>query len=139
MYKHILLAADGSENSVRATKEAIKLASAMPDSLIDVVFVADFNKSKSDVLHAGTAERLEVERRRKLMPIESLIRDASIKSKITILKGTPGPEIVRYANEKKVDIVVIGSRGLNGLQEMVLGSVSHKVMKRVNCPALIVK
>ncbi|EGR8654283.1 universal stress protein, partial [Listeria monocytogenes] len=33
----------------------------------------------------------------------------------------------------------IGSRGLNSLQEMVLGSVSHKVMKRVNCPALIVK
>lgn len=35
--------------------------------------------------------------------------------------------------------VLVGSRGLNLLQEMVLGSVSHKVMKRVHCPALIVK
>ena len=139
MYKHILLAADGSENSMRAAKEAIKLAGTLPDSLIDIVFVADFNKSKNDVLHAGTAEKLELERRRKLMPIESLIRESGLKSKVTILKGAPGPEIVRYANEKAVDIVVIGSRGLNSLQEMVLGSVSHKVMKRVNCPALIVK
>lgn len=56
-----------------------------------------------------------------------------------ILHGTPGPEIIKYANEQQVDLVVIGSRGLNSLQEMVLGSVSHKVMKRVNCPALIVK
>jgi nucleotide-binding universal stress UspA family protein len=139
MYKHILLAADGSENSMRAAKEAIKLAGTLPDSLIDIVFVADFNKSKNDVLHAGTAEKLELERRRKLMPLESLIRESGLKSKVTILKGAPGPEIVRYANEKAVDIVVIGSRGLNSLQEMVLGSVSHKVMKRVNCPALIVK
>lgn len=139
MYKHILLAADGSENSMRAAKEAIKIAGKLPDSLIDIVFVADFNKSKNDVLHAGTAEKLELERRRKLMPIESLIRESGLKSKVTILKGAPGPEIVRYANEKAVDIVVIGSRGLNSLQEMVLGSVSHKVMKRVNCPALIVK
>jgi nucleotide-binding universal stress UspA family protein len=58
---------------------------------------------------------------------------------LIVLCGEPGPEIVKYANEQKVDIVVIGSRGLNALQEMVLGSVSHKVMKRVNCPALIVK
>lgn len=48
-------------------------------------------------------------------------------------------KIVKYANDQKVDIVVIGSRGLNALQEMVLGSVSHKVMKRAHCPALIVK
>lgn len=41
--------------------------------------------------------------------------------------------------KNKVDIVVIGSRGLNTLQEMVLGSVSHKVMKRVHRPAMIVK
>ncbi|RCK13159.1 universal stress protein [Bacillus licheniformis] len=49
------------------------------------------------------------------------------------------PAIVSYANHHDVDIVIIGSRGLNTLQEMVLGSVSHKVAKRVKCPVLIVK
>jgi nucleotide-binding universal stress UspA family protein len=139
MYKHILLAADGSKNSIRAAKEAVRLAGAMPDSLIEVVYVVDFNKAKNEVLHANSVESLELERRAKLVSIEKLIKEANIKVKITILKGTPGPEIVRYANEKSVDLVVIGSRGLNGFQEMVLGSVSHKVMKRVTCPALIVK
>ncbi|MGM0899696.1 MAG: universal stress protein [Bacillota bacterium] len=38
-----------------------------------------------------------------------------------------------------MDLIIIGSRGLNALQSMVLGSVSHKVMKRASCPVMIVK
>lgn len=137
MYQHILLAVDGSKNALRAAKEAVKIASS--DSLIEMVYVADFEKAKTDVLHAKSSESLLLERKRKVAPIEELLRAAGKHFKLTILHGIPGPEIVKYANENKVDIVVIGSRGLNGLQEMVLGSVSHKVMKRVQCPALIVK
>lgn len=137
MYQHILLAVDGSENAVRAAKEAVKIASN--DSLIEMVYVADFDKAKTEVLHAASSETLLLERKRKVAPIEEVLRAADKQFKLTILHGTPGPEIVKYANENKVDIVVIGSRGLNVLQEMVLGSVSHKVMKRVQCPALIVK
>jgi nucleotide-binding universal stress UspA family protein len=47
--------------------------------------------------------------------------------------------IVDHANKKQVDLTIIGSRGLNGLQEMVLGSVSHKIAKRVKSPVMIVK
>lgn len=139
MYKQILLAADGSENAVRATKEAIKIASFHKDSIIDVVYVVDFEKTKVEVLHSSSSEALNLERRKKLSKIEQLLRESNISYKVIILHGTPGLEIVKYANEQQFDIVVIGSRGLNSLQEMVLGSVSHKVMKRVNCPALIVK
>lgn len=137
MYKHILLAVDGSENSVRAAKEAVKMASN--ESLIEMVYVADFDKAKTEMLHAGSSESLLLERKRKVAPVEEILRTAGKQFKLTILHGTPGPEIVKYANENNVDLVVIGSRGLNSLQEMVLGSVSHKVMKRVQCPALIVK
>lgn len=139
MYKQILLAADGSENAVRATKEAIKIASFHKDSIVDVVYVVDFEKTKVEVLHSSSSEALNLERRKKLSKIEHLLRESNISYKVIILHGTPGLEIVKYANEQQVDLVVIGSRGLNSLQEMVLGSVSHKVMKRVNCPALIVK
>ncbi|MCM3388162.1 universal stress protein [Ureibacillus chungkukjangi] len=139
MYKHILLASDGSENAVRAAKEAVKIASCTQDSVIDVIYVVDFDKSKSDVLHSGSSEAIDIERRKKNSKVIQFLNDANVNYKTTILHGKPGPEIVKYANDKKVDLVIIGSRGLNALQEMVLGSVSHKVMKRVNCPALIVK
>ena len=139
MYKQILLAADGSENAVRATKEAIKIASFHKDSIIDVVYVVDFEKTKVEVLHSSSSEALNLERRKKLSKIEHLLRESNISYKVIILHGTPGLEIVKYANEQQVDLVVIGSRGLNSLQEMVLGSVSHKVAKRANSPVLIVK
>ncbi|MCS5501165.1 universal stress protein [Lysinibacillus sp. A4] len=137
MYKYILLAVDGSENSVRAAKEAVKIASE--NSLIEMVYVADFEKAKTEVLHAVSSESLLLERKRKVALVEEVLRVAGSNFKLTILHGTPGPIIVKYANEKQVDLVIIGSRGLNTLQEMVLGSVSHKVMKHVHCPALIVK
>ena len=139
MYRHILLAADGSENSIRAAKEAAKIAKCGDDTLITILFVIDVEKVKKDVLHAQSNESLYMERRQKLLPIEQLYKEQNIPFKVEMVHGTPGPEIIKFANSQQVDLVVIGSRGLNGLQEMVLGSVSHKVIKRVNCPALIVK
>lgn len=139
MYKHILLASDGSENAVRAAKEAVKIASLSDESIIEVVYVVDIDKSKYDVLHANSKEEADLERRKKNSKVIQYLNEAGVHYKTKILRGHPGPEIVKYANEQNVDIVVIGSRGLNTLQEMVLGSVSHKVMKRVNCPAMVVK
>ena len=139
MYKRLLLAVDGSENSLRATDEAVKIASLISDCRIEIIYVVDYSKSKNEILHSQGKEELEYTRRKKLSPIEEKVKSKNIEYKIEILHGYPGPTIIEYANKEKVDMVVIGSRGLNSLQEMVLGSVSHKVMKRVNCPALIVK
>lgn len=139
MYPHILLAVDGSEHSVRATEEAIKIVRLSAHSKIEVVFVVDFSKTKEDVLHAEGAEGIEVTRRKKLAPVEERLEAADVSYYVTILRGEPGPTIVDHANTKQVDLTIIGSRGLNGLQEMVLGSVSHKIVKRVKSPVLIVK
>ena len=139
MYQHILLAADGSENSLRAAKEAVKIAKLNPDTMVTIIFVIDMVKVKTEVLHASSNEGLYMERRQKIVPIEQLFQDEQIKCQVEMIHGSPGPEIIKYANTQNVDLVVIGSRGLNSLQEMVLGSVSHKVMKRVQCPAMIVK
>ena len=139
MYKHIVVAADGSENALRAAQEAAKIAKLSSVSRVTIVYVADFEKAKNEVLHAVSAESLYMKRRQKIAGVEAIFRGANVQFSVELLNGAPGPEIVKFANEHAADLVVIGSRGLNSLQEMVLGSVSHKVMKRVNCPALIVK
>lgn len=139
MYQRILLAVDGSDHSLRAAKETVKIATLATNCLIDVVFVADYSKSKNEVLHSGGKGELELSRRMKLQHVESMLKEASLTYQVTILHGEPAPTIVDYANKGKFDLTVLGSRGLNSLQEMVLGSVSHKVVKRVNCPVLITK
>ena len=139
MYGKILLAVDGSENSMRAAREAAKIALLVKECKVEAVYVADFSNSKSDILHSWGKEELELSRRQKLQNVEEELKSKNVAYDVKILHGEPGPTIVEYATKGKFDLVVIGSRGLNMLQEMVLGSVSHKVMKRVTCPALIVK
>lgn len=138
MYKHIVLAADGSENALRAAGHAADLAK-LGDGKIEIVYVADFKRAKYEVLHAESNEALEYERRQQVRPVEELFLAKGIPYEVKILHGEPGPTIVDYVNQQQADLVVLGSRGLNALQEMVLGSVSHKVVKRVKAPVLVVK
>jgi nucleotide-binding universal stress UspA family protein len=138
MFNKILLATDGSDHSIRATEKAIALASCQKNGSIEVVYVIDGKHSKGDVLqHWGTDAADH--RKKKLILIEQKIKHAKLNYTTHYLHGEPGPTIVKHANEHQFDAVVIGSRGLNTLQEMVLGSVSHKVAKRVKCPVMIVK
>ncbi|MGG0775470.1 universal stress protein [Bacillus rugosus] len=139
MYKNILLAADGSDHSIRSAEHAIRIAKLVPDSRVEIIYVKDFSKAKSEVLHTASSAELKMERRKKLEPILEKFEQAGVRYDVMMKHGEPGPTIVAYANEKQFDMLIVGSRGLNTLQEMVLGSVSHKVAKRVNCPVLIVK
>jgi nucleotide-binding universal stress UspA family protein len=139
MFKRILLASDGSDHSVRAAKKAAELAKLNADSEITVVYVIDGQTSKEDVLHNPNRTVVEEKRKMRLQPVTSLLNSENLSFKLEKLLGEPGPAIVDYANKNEFDVVVVGSRGLNGLQEMVLGSVSHKVAKRVKAPVMIVK
>lgn len=135
----IAVAIDGSENALRAAKHAIQLAQYVPNAQLEIIYVADYNKAKDERLLAQSPESLSLKREQKVHPILDLATEAGVKAEITMLKGTPSLEIIKYVNEKDIDQLVIGSRGLNTFQEMVLGSVSHKVMKHVDCPVTVVK
>lgn len=135
MYQKILLAVDGSEHSKRAVEHAIQVASFIPQSQVEIISVIDLLKAKTEILHG----ELKQKRQQALEEIKSCFEKKQIAYQLKIERGDPGPTIVDYANKNNFNLVVIGSRGLNSLQEMVLGSVSHKVAKRVHCPVMIIK
>lgn len=139
MYKKILLASDGSEHSKRAAENAIHIAKCSEGSTVEVVYVVDHDRAKSDVLSNWNTSDIGDTRIERMRGVEKLAKENGVSYTLTILHGEPGPVIVDYINKNGIDIAIIGSRGLNGLQEFVLGSVSHKVAKRANCPVLIVK
>jgi len=134
-----VIAADGSPHSLRAADHAMKIAACDPQALIVIVYALDSDHAKADVLHHWNAlDRTDV-RKKRVAEVEEKATKAGVKFETKILHGEPGPVIVKYANENQVDLIVLGSRGLNALQEFVLGSVSHKVAKRAHCPVMIVK
>jgi nucleotide-binding universal stress UspA family protein len=139
MYKKIALATDGSEHSKRAAENAIHIAKCSSGSKIEVIYVVDHDKVKSDVLSNWNSADIGDTRKSRMREVEKMAKESGVSYEIKILHGEPGPVIVDYINKNNFEIVIIGSRGLNTLQEFVLGSVSHKVAKRANCPVLIVK
>jgi nucleotide-binding universal stress UspA family protein len=135
----IAVAVDGSDNALRAAKHAIMLAQYLPETQLEMIYVADYNKAKDERLLAQSPESLALKREQKLQPVRELAKSVGVEIIITMLKGNPSHEIIKYVKDHSIDQLVIGSRGLNAFQEMVLGSVSHKVMKHANCPVTIVK
>jgi nucleotide-binding universal stress UspA family protein len=65
--------------------------------------------------------------------------DKEIKIENVLLDGNPPEKIIEFANNEKVDLIVIGSVGLSGLSKVkALGSVSRSVSERARCPVLVV-
>ena len=137
MYKHILVAVDGSDNSLRAMEDAIKVAST--ESQIEILYVSSTGHIASDILKAGTLDEYNEQNRQKFAREEAAVKSSGIAYKVTIEYGEVGKIIANYANDNDVDLVVLGRRGLTAMQEMVFGSVSTYVMKQVNCSCLLVK
>ncbi|MBB5173351.1 universal stress protein [Texcoconibacillus texcoconensis] len=137
MFKKLLLATDGSEYALRAAEKTVEMAKNMPEVTIHIVYVVD--NSKTEVLNNWNTMGAQEKRKEKIKPTEEKFKEAHIDYKVEFLRGEPGPSIVKHANENNFDMVIVGSRGRNRLQELVLGSVSHKVAKRVECAVMIIK
>jgi nucleotide-binding universal stress UspA family protein len=77
---------------------------------------------------------------------ESIIRKAEqhasgegIDYECKMVHGIPADEIIKSAHAERVDLVILGSRGLNEVRAFLFGSVSDRVSHHVRCPTLIVK
>jgi nucleotide-binding universal stress UspA family protein len=62
---------------------------------------------------------------------------SSLQSNIVV--GRPFLEIIRYAREKVIDLIIIGTHGRSGLGHVLLGSVAEKVVRKAPCPVLSIR
>ena len=132
-----MVAVDGSDNSLRAVSEAAELVKLIDNAQVDVLSVIAIDVY-SDMVYDPIEAHGEAQREL-LEPALNIFREAGVEPEIVLLHGRPADEIIRCAEEGGADLLVIGSRGLNALQEFAIGSVSHKVIKHSKCPTLVVK
>ncbi len=70
---------------------------------------------------------------------EALARSAGAKDiHCTMEDGDPASHLLEVARRENADLIVMGSRGLGRIKELMLGSVSHKVVTMASCPCLVV-
>lgn len=66
-------------------------------------------------------------------------KNVSVKTDVIVGVASVVKEIVEYAENNKVDIIIIGSRGMTRLKKMLLGSIASAVVTYSHCPVLVVK
>lgn len=138
----ILLPVDGSENSSRAVKRAIEISKNNPDSKLLLVTAYPPIVS-GNVRRYFSAEDIQAfyqdEGRNALAPAKKLLDEAGVPYEEEVLVGPVAQTIADYAKKKKVDTIIMGTRGLGTVTGMVLGSVTTKVLSLVDMPVLLVK
>ncbi|ACL16523.1 universal stress protein [Methanosphaerula palustris] len=139
LFKKILIATDGSENNQTAVETGIEIAQAC-GSNVYVVYVIDmrtFESLPADVGMRDTYLLLQNEANTVLDRVRKLGGDLALETKI--LEGRPATEIVEFAAENSIDLIVIGTQGKTGIKRLLLGSVAETVIRSATSKVLVVK
>lgn len=140
--KKILIATDGSEHSQKTTEEAIRLARSM-EAEVTVITVMEEAPNLAYIVPSDTIKKIkenyEKNAEQILAKAEKDFKDNGIEVKTVLANGHAADEICNLANKGNFDMVIIGSRGLGGIKEVFLGSVSNKVAHCAKPHVLIIK
>ena len=147
MFKNILVPVDGSESAWRALQQACALAEKFEGELMVATVIQPYNNAAllavpldHNIISQSNAE-LEDVGKNVLAMAEDKVKEAGFAGKVSYMieLGHPSERILTVAKTKHADAIVLGSRGLSGIAEFFLGSVSAKISQYANIPVLIVK
>jgi nucleotide-binding universal stress UspA family protein len=149
--KRILVPIDGSKFARKALLHAVKIAKKFGSIIyvITVVDTADFPPGmllallqKDKRLEESIAEFMasaKTQARRELLAEVAICKSKGVDASYEIISGKPVEMILKFAKGRKIDLLVIGSQGLRGINRLkVLGSVSRKVSELAPCAVMIV-
>jgi nucleotide-binding universal stress UspA family protein len=150
MFEKILVPTDGSDQADKAVEVASDLAVKYGAALTVLHVMEDIGRSRipPELESLNKIEHAEITEHDMLRSVAKRIVDRAASrarelgvTKIDrdVLVGNPAREIVDYAQRSKVDLIVIGRRGLGRVADLLLGSVSHRVTQLAECPCLAVK
>jgi nucleotide-binding universal stress UspA family protein len=137
MFKHVLVALDGSEYSQTALPTAIEVTRRFGADLL-VLHVAEHDRGRSVVF----SEETPAEATQFVGKAVKVARDAGVATKGELRDvgaGHVAKAIVETAHANDIDLIVMGSRGLSDIQGLLLGSVTHKVMQLAHVSVLVAR
>ena len=148
MFKKILLAIDGSEESKKAEGYAFELAKNLKSEVtaINVVEISAATVGTGgDIFYPQAFEEtLELDAMKKnsknlLRAFKARAKNKGIKASTTSKVGHVWNEVTNEVENENYSMVLLGSKGLSGIKRMLIGSVAENVARHSKCPVLIVK
>ncbi len=156
MFKRILVAVDGSENSARASQAALELAEKLKADLIvlhaitpPALYYHTEITPAGPVIEPPTHEKeidLYLEYSKRIaggivdkVASEAKKRGVTAKTNIPEAAASVVETIVNQAVKENADLIIVGTRGLGGFKKLLVGSVSNGVVSHALCPVLVIR
>lgn len=141
MYDQILIPTDGSKEAQKAVDHAIDLATEV-DATIHALFVVESRPSAlpSDSIQQVTDHEAWATYGEETT--DEVVADAeerTVPGVAAVRHGKAHEEIVEYAHENDIDVIVIGTHGRDGVRDVILGSVAERVVRTSNVPVLTIR
>lgn len=148
-FKGILVAVDGSQNSMRAAEMAIDLAKREDANLyvLSVITTPVYAATGAQgAVGSGSVSEEFFDRAKKdaevfVGGIVTKAEGQGVKVRGEITENVPSvvEAITEYAQEWRVDLIVVGTRGLSGFKKLLLGSVSGALISHSPCSVLVIR
>lgn len=145
-YKNVLYCTDFSESARAALPFAIDITKKYGATLHivhvyqDPGHIAEFEISSNIKMDwIRVAQTVATEREEKLKEFCAEITQEVKSCHYKMLRGKPYLEIVRYAKENAIDLIVLASHGLSGLEHVLFGSTAERVLRESPCHVLVIR
>ena len=146
--KRVLVAVDGSDDSTRAAKAAISIAKKFGAELIvcHVIPTPAYSSTQVGTSNLANALNVYLEAARKdadnmVDEVAQLAENDGVKTVCVIQENVFSivEAVVSLAEKRKVDLIVMGTRGQSGFKKLLMGSVSSGVITHAHCSVLVVR
>ena len=142
-HSKILVAIDGSKESINAARHALGLAKKDRAQLIVMTAMrlpSLYGWSPAESPYTWQ-KKYARERKKWFEEIERLAKENKVKVQTEIVESTMPTQgaIVKYAEENKVDAIVVGTRGMSGFAKQLLGSIALGVVTYAHCTVIVVR
>lgn len=138
MFSRILVAVDGSESAKKAFEKSIYLAQKC-NSKIEVVHVVTCELGGDSATIYDLLDEAKITAKKMLEEYKIEAAKNDIPIEIMITQGDAAKIIIELSKKNRYDLIIMGTRGRTTFQELLLGSVSLKVMHHAICPVMVVR
>lgn len=143
-FANIVVAIDGSDLSKKAADYAISLAKEQ-NAKVSAVAVVKFHQT--DAFRGSTDTLAKFIRKQAEIAqgwMDSAKRDADksgvrFESRVIKTRANVPEEIIKYAQDRKSDLIIMGTRGRTGFKKALLGSVASAVVTHAGCPVMVIR
>lgn len=141
-WKNVLAATDGSRQGNKAVMEAITIAKRCGSCLTIVSSIAAddlVQMEDSRLMFKDIADQMVAAMEKNIRELKELALKEGVKAEGFVLSSNPAEAITNTAKESNADLIVVGSHGRTGLDRLLMGSVTERVIGLSSCAVLVVK